>query len=185
MVVWTQAKVVAVLATVGADAQGFFSSLSQQVAAWIPAPTKSGGISQAGSPPIGGSATYGGGIEPSASGTMIISWSTMIISWSTQYFTVTTGYSDSSQTGPITDGGGIVTPIPTGGLGSAPAPVSGTTYPSEFAPPSPDIFVIEIGPAGGPSESGAPGSPIAHRQGSSSSSSGELLTNAGVEKPAD
>jgi len=66
-------------------------------------------------------------------------------------------------------------------LGS-PSSVSGATYSSESALPSPDGFVIEIGPAGGPNESGvAPGS-IVRRPGSSSS---EFLINAGVEKPAD
>lgn len=123
--IWTQAKAVAVLAAASTSAQGFLARLSEQVAAWVPDPTTtttttSGGVPQNGSPPIGGP---GDGAEPSG---------TMIISWSTQHFTVTTGIPGGSLGyggGTITDGGGMVMPIPTGG-GGGPSQLSGAGDPA-------------------------------------------------------
>lgn len=108
---------------------------------------------------------------------------TIITLSSTQYFTVTTGIPGDSQTGPITDTGSM-NHIPTGSLGS-PASVSNPS-PRGSALPSPDVFLIEIGPAEPPSESGAPGpGAIARRQRSSGSGSGEFLMNAGIDNAVD
>lgn len=110
--IWTQAKAVTVLAAVGTSAQGFLASLSEQLAAWVPAATTTttttlSGTVQIGSPPIGGPGTPGDGGKPLG---------TMIISWSTQHFTVTTGMAGGSlgYGGTMTDSGSMVMPTPTG-----------------------------------------------------------------------
>lgn len=103
---------------------------------------------------------------------------TIITLSSTQYFTVTTGIPGDSQTRPIT--GGSMYSIPTGSLAS-PASVPNPS-PRGSALPSPDIFVIEIGPAEPPSESGAPGAGVKARR---QTGSGEFLMNAGIDNAVD
>lgn len=157
--VCTLAKAVAVLAAVHASGQGFFPGLDQQEPIAPFEIMSMGGEFEPSSPSEGGPGPYSG----------LGNGRTIITSSSTQYFTVTIGFPGSSQLGPD----------PTGGLGSSkasPASASGTV-PSGSALPSPQVFVIEIGPAD-PRESSAPGSK-ARRQ------SGGYIGNAGVYSPVD